>query len=285
MTSVSIVVPCYDLGAFVEEAVESALRQTYEDVEVVVVDDGSTDPATRRVLDRLQGPRTRVLRKANGGCPSALNVGIEAARGDYVLPLSADDRIAPDYVRQAVEVLGGRDDVGIVYCRAELFGARTGPWDLPDFSLDEMARGNVIFASAMFRRTDWERIGGFNEQAVLGLEDWDFWLRLLSLRSAVVRLDDVLFSYRIRSDSLTSEMADDPQGTARAQAVVFRNNIEFFADHAEALFALRNELESEVWSLRSEVRRWRWLTGRLADHGQRHPRLARAFDRARRLRR
>jgi len=284
MTSVSIVVPCYNLGAYVEEAVESALRQTYRDVEVIVVDDGSPDPETRRVLDRVEGPRTRVLRKQNGGCPSALNAGIAAARGEYVLPLSADDRLAPDYVRQAVEVLRGRDDVGIVYCRAELFDGRRGPWELPDFSREEMARGNVIFASAMFRRADWRLVGGFNEEAVLGLEDWDFWLRLISLPREVVRLDDVLFHYRIRSDSLTVGLAQDPLKTARAQAVVFQNNVGFFTDHAVAWFAHRNELESEVWALRTEVRRWRWLTRRLDSYGRRHPRVARAASRALRRR-
>lgn len=281
MTLVSIVVPCYDLGPYVEEAVESALCQTYAAVEVIVVDDGSPDLATQRVLDRLDGPRTRVLRKENGGCPSALNVGIAGARGDYVLPLSADDRIAPDYVRQAVEVLRTRDDVGLVYCRAEFFGERSGVWDLPDFSREEMARGNVIFASAMFRRADWERVGGFNEDAVLGLEDWDFWLRLISLPREVVRLDDVLFHYRIRSDSLTVELTEDVVKTAHAQAVVFRNNIEFFVNHAEAMFVHRNQLESEVWELRAEVRRWRWLTRRIDAYGSRHPRLARAASRAR----
>jgi glycosyltransferase involved in cell wall biosynthesis len=280
MTLVSIVVPCYNLGAYVEEAVESSLRQTYEDVEVIVVDDGSPDPETQRVLDRLEGPRTRVLRKKNGGCPSALNAGVTAARGEFVLPLSADDRLGPDYVRQAVEVLRSRDELGIVYCRAELFDGRSGPWDLPDFSPDEMARGNVIFASAMFRRADWELVGGFNEDAVLGLEDWDFWLRLIALPRDVLRLDDVLFHYRIRRDSLTVELTRDPLRTARAQAVVFQNNIEFFADHAVAWFAYRNELESEVWQLRTEVRRWRWLTRRLDSYGRRHPRIARAASRA-----
>lgn len=281
---VSIVVPCYDLGAYVEDAVASAARQTYADIEVIVVDDGSTDPATRDVLERMERRGTTIVRKENGGCPSAINAGIALARGEYVLPLSADDRIAPDYVRQAAEVLDRRPEVGIVYSRAEFFEGRSGEWILPDYSPQEMARGNVIFATAMFRRADWERVGGFNEQAVLGLEDWDFWLKLISQGREVVRLDDVLFHYRIRGDSLTVELAQDMRRTARAQAVVFRNNLDFFAEHAEELFLQRNELESEVWELRTEVRRWRWITRRLDAYGQRHPRIVRAAARARTMR-
>ncbi len=191
-----------------------------------------------------------------------------------MLPLSADDRIHPDYVRRAVDVMQGRADVGVVYCRAEFFDGRTGTWDLPDYSPEEMARGNVIFASAMFRRGDWERVGGLNEDAALGLEDWDFWLRVTSLPRGVVRLNEILFHYRIRSDSLTTRIAEDPGKTAAAQAVVFRNNVEFFADHAESLFTYRNQLEEEVWELRTHVRRWCWITERLDRYARLHPRLA-----------
>jgi len=285
MTLVSIVVPCYNLGAFLVEAVESALGQTYAAVEVIVVDDGSTDPETIRVLEQADWPRARIVRKQNGGCPSALNAAVALARGRYILALSADDRVHPDYVRQAVEVLKARGEVGIVYCSAEFFGDRTGPWQLPDYSRDEMAHGNVIPVTAMFRRDDWEKVGGFNEEAVLGLEDWDLWLRVISLPREVVKLEQVLFYYRIRYDSATMQMAQDPLRTAKAQAVVFRNNIGFFSQHAEAFFAHHNELESEVWTLRTEVRRWKWVTGRLDRLSRRHPRAAERASRVRRWRR
>src|SRR5205085_334358 len=81
---VSVVVPCFNYGAFVREAVDSAVGQTLTGVEVIVVDDGSTDPATRAVLDAFQSPRTTVVRRPNGGLPAARNQGIAMARGRYV---------------------------------------------------------------------------------------------------------------------------------------------------------------------------------------------------------
>src|SRR5690348_2571583 len=125
---VSVVIPCFNAGEHLDEAVRSALAQTHADLEVVIMDDGSTDPATRRLLDGAAAwPRTRILRQANAGPSAARNAAIEAATGEFILPLDADDRIEPGYVEQAAAILQSRPEVGIVYCRAMKFGAESGP--------------------------------------------------------------------------------------------------------------------------------------------------------------
>ena len=201
MPKISVVIPCYNHGAYLDEAVASVLAQTCPDFEIIIVDDGSPELATRDLLAGYARPHTRVLRMAHAGVAAARNHGIAQARGDYVLPLDADDRIAPAYLEQAAAVLDRHPEVGIVYCRAELFGALQGEWLTPDFSLPHMLLDNLIFSAALFRRDDWLKVGGYADRMRMGWEDWDFWLRLLEQRRQTVRLSEVLFSYRIRKGS------------------------------------------------------------------------------------
>lgn len=203
---VSIIIPCYNQGAFLTDSIGSVLASTMEEYEIIVVDDGSTDGETRRILEELDYPRTRVLRTENGGLAAARNNGIAAARGRYILPLDADDRIGPDYLEQGVAVLNARPEVGIVYCRGELFGIRSGPIEAPDYTLPRMRFSNLIFSCALFRRDDWGACGGYDPGMVHGCEDWDFWLSLIAMGRQVVQLPEVMFFYRIRQESMNRAM-------------------------------------------------------------------------------
>ena len=237
---VSVVIPCRDAGEHIEEAISSALAQTHGAIEVIVVDDGSTDPNTVALLDASSWPQNvQVLRQENKGPSAARNAAIRVARGAYILPLDADDIIEPTYVAKASSILESRDDVGIVYCLAEKFGVETGAWILPDYSLDAMVADNVIFCTAMFRRGDWAKTPGYNERLRHGMEDYDLWIKLLELGREVVRIDEVLFYYRTTKDSRTTRFAADDARIHESYAEVFRSNIGFFSRHAEILVRQR----------------------------------------------
>jgi glycosyltransferase involved in cell wall biosynthesis len=203
---VSIVIPCYNQGPFLADSIGSVLASTMDDYEIIVVDDGSSDGETCRILDVLNYPRTRLLRTTNSGLAAARNNGIAEARGHYILPLDADDRIAPTYLEKGAAILESRPEVGIVYCSGELFGARSGPIEAPSYTLGRMLFSNLIFSCALFRRSDWEACGGYDPGMVHGCEDWDFWLSLIERGRKVVRLPEVLFYYRIREDSMNLAM-------------------------------------------------------------------------------
>ena len=244
---VSIVVPCRNSGATLIETLSSARAQTWPDVEVIVVDDGSTDRATLAILDQLPAD-VRLLREEHSGASGARNRGIRAARGEFVLPLDADDLIEPDYLIRAVAVMRERPEVGIVYCHADRFGAVDGPWRLPDWSLDAMLVDNIVFVTALFRRSDWESVGGFNEAMRRGAEDWDFWLRLISLGREVVQLDETFFHYRVEHVDKGTFV---PEELAGIYAQVFRNNQDLFLQHLDVLFEHRFSLERRLRESRS----------------------------------
>jgi glycosyltransferase involved in cell wall biosynthesis len=202
MPHVSVIIPCYNQGEFVDEAIYSVLSQTFQDFEIIVVNDGSTDPFTIKHLQQLCFPKTRILHTDNQGLPAARNNGIREAQGKYILPLDADDRIGKTYIEQAVRLLDADQKLGIVYCKGEYFGDRNGEWFLPEYSLEEMLINNLIFCTALFRKSDWEEVGGYDPAMIYGWEDYDFWLSLIEFGRKVEKIPEILFYYRIRSNSM-----------------------------------------------------------------------------------
>lgn len=254
MKLVSIVIPCFNAGQYLDEAVQSALGQTWADLEVVIVDDGSTDADTLRLLETTHWPRTRIFHQSNAGPAAARNHAIEEARGEYILPLDADDTIEPRYVEKAVAVLNERPEVGCVYCKALKFGAEQGPWELPPYRIEELVIDNVIFVTALFRKVDWQAIGGFDERLRHGVEDYAFWVKMVASGKDVVQLDEFLFNYRVQEKSRTSRFQDELDGKIATYADIFRSNQPFYASQAETLFKHRFDLYAQVedWRARSE---------------------------------
>ncbi len=198
---VSIVIPVYNKEKYVAATLESALQQTYRPIEIVCVDDGSTDNSLA-VIKRYANnfSEISVLKlSVNTGVSFARNHGIRNCSGSYILPLDADDLIDSNYCKKAVEILD-RDRkkcIGVVYCEAKLFDDNgEKDWELGTYKKEKMLRHNQVFNCALFRRVDWERFGGYNEHLVDGLEDWDFWLNFTENDLIFYKIPNVLFFYR-----------------------------------------------------------------------------------------
>ncbi|ADL07268.1 glycosyltransferase family A protein [Thermosediminibacter oceani] len=200
---VAIVIPCYNYGEFVEEAVHSALSQDTK-IELVIVDDGSTDPETLRVLDRLRARGIYVYRQSNRGLPGARNTGIRLTSAPYIVCLDADDIISPSYCSTCLEVLEKQPDVGFVYSTTRVFGNQNKQWSNLSYSALHLLVDNYIPYSAMFRRKIWEEVGGFDENMRLGYEDWDFWLSAVEKGWRGFHIPEGLFWYRKHGKSMLS---------------------------------------------------------------------------------
>lgn len=204
---VSIVVTCFDLGAYLQEALDSVpMALPQGSVEVVVVDDGSTDPLTRRVIDGLDRSRYTVLVQANAGLGNARNKGIARSSGEYIIPLDADNRLNEEGLRAAVDLLDRDPDVEIAYGDAMYFGAREGPWKVAGYDFSRLLRKNYIDACACFRRSVWERLNGYDEQMPrMGWEDWDLWLRASVQGMRFQHIGGTFFDYRVREGSMIGD--------------------------------------------------------------------------------
>ena len=200
---VSVIIPCYNHVMYLEEAVNSVLNSSYQQTEIIIVDDGSTDNSYRlaqNLADR-HPEKVSAFSQENSGPSVARNKAISLAKGTYILPLDADDKIGKKYIKQAIRLLEADDDIKLVYCEAEKFGKKTGRWKLRPFCRQSLAQDNMIFVSALFRKKDWAKAGGFDERMKCGWEDWEFWISLLKDGGQVKKLPCIGFYYRIHSIS------------------------------------------------------------------------------------
>src|SRR5438552_2887722 len=125
---VSVIVPCYNLGKFLAEAVDSVLGQTFQDFEIVVVDDGSTDGATVSVLSAFARPKTRILRAPHAGLAAARNLGIANSSGEYLCALDADDRLDPTFLAKTAAILDRDASIAFVSTWLRTFGEESWEW-------------------------------------------------------------------------------------------------------------------------------------------------------------
>jgi glycosyltransferase involved in cell wall biosynthesis len=174
----SIVVPCHNSARFVRETAESAFAQTLAEVEVIFVDDGSSDDTATLIAQTMAEHPLRLAQlvtQPDSGLASARNHGIRVARGQYILPLDSDDLIAPTMIQECVALLDADPELALVYTDREDFGEVDRVWPAGEYALGRLKYFNQLNYCALFRRSMWEAIGGYREN-VSGLDDWDFWV-------------------------------------------------------------------------------------------------------------
>lgn len=195
---VSVYIPAYNAVEYIEEAIESALNQTYTDLEVVVVNDGSTD-STGELLDSMFGnhPRVTIIHQENGGISSASNTAIRNCKGEYILQLDSDDALLPEAAEMLVAVLE-KNDVGFVYGDAYLTDSegiaygRAYSWSMYDRY--KLLEGMMIHHPRMFRKRDFNRVSGFDTN-LSNAVDYDIYLKLAEVTDGY-HLQTPLYLYR-----------------------------------------------------------------------------------------
>ncbi len=276
MPKVSVLIPCHDLGRFLDEAVDSVLRQTRQDFEILVVDDGSTDAATRELLASYERPRTRVLTTAHRGLAGARNLALEHAAGEYVCALDADDRLEPRFLERTVGELERDPSLTFVSCWLRTFGDEDWVWRQERCDLAAVLAEDTVLTAAPVRRQAVLAAGGWDPgMPAPGYEDWDLWITLLERGARGEIVPEVLFAYRRRPGSMSEQYqcAETHLGlwaylVAKHRASYERHLFEVLerreADAAELLrgnYELERELETllgpQVAGARAEVERLR----------------------------
>ncbi|GMU81256.1 MAG: hypothetical protein AMXMBFR47_11270 [Planctomycetota bacterium] len=193
---VAFIVPCFNHGRYLPETLASIQAQTHRPVETVVVDDGSTDPETVRVLESLRAPNLRVIHQANAGLAEARNTGVRATDAPFFVPLDADDRIDPTFVEMLLPILLADESLGYAYSQVQFFGAASGAWDCPQYDPRRLLIDNQSVATALIRRAAYDEVGGYSRDMIYGFEDWDFWIALLAIGYHGRMHPERLFHYR-----------------------------------------------------------------------------------------
>lgn len=206
---VSVLMPAYRQAEYIAEALDSLIAQSYRNWEVAVVDDGSPDDVASVVAPYAEkDPRIRFYHTENHGVSAARNYAASVTDGELIIPLDADDRFHPDYVARCVECFLADPQLSVCYCRWRFFGRTKYTPGLEYSGYDSLLIDNSIFCSAMYRRSDFERIGGYDVAIPFGFEDWEFWIRMLASGGKVAQIPEELFYYRIKKKSRSTELED-----------------------------------------------------------------------------
>ena len=208
-TLVSVILTCYNQEPYLAEALESVLNQSYPHWECIILNDGSTDHSEDIALQYVAKDKRFVyVYQENQGVVAARNHAISASQGAYILPLDGDDKIAPSYLEQAVDVLDRNPDIALVYCDVLQFGEESGPMSLPEMTIRNLLRSGCCVSSSMFRRETYHQVGGYKEEMKDGWEDWEFFISLMESGGKVYKLEQPLFYYRILHHSRDRKIAD-----------------------------------------------------------------------------
>jgi glycosyltransferase involved in cell wall biosynthesis len=197
---VSVVLPCYNAGADLPRAIASVRAQSVSGIEIVVVDDGSTDPETLAVLDTLPGD-VRVVRQVNKGLPAARNAGFAAARGPLVFPLDSDDTVEPRFVEKALAALRADPRAGYACSQLRVRGAVDGVLR-KQYNFFEQLFSNQLPYCLLLPKDTWKSVGGYDETMRNGYEDWEFNIRLGEHGHFGAVVAEPLFVYHVKDEGM-----------------------------------------------------------------------------------
>lgn len=199
---VSIIIPCYNQAQYLEEAVLSAINQTYTNIEIIIVNDGSTDNS-EEVTSHLQKQypeKIRVILQKNSGVVEARNNAIFNASGQYVLPLDGDDKLDRTIIEECINTIHNHQ-CDIVYTNFKRFGSKKHIHNWKPFHESNPPYITPCSVTALFKRQVWESIGGFNKLMFDGYEDWEFWVNAYKNKFKFHHLNKILFYYRTKDIS------------------------------------------------------------------------------------
>jgi glycosyltransferase involved in cell wall biosynthesis len=233
--AVTVVIPCYGLGSYLGEAIDSVRTQTHADWELLVVDDGSSDEPTLEALRQAEHAGVTVLRTPHRGLAAARNAGLAAARAQYICFLDADDLLLPGYLSAAAAALDANAGLTFVSSWLETFGDEQWTWSPRDWGFPALLIECTVCTAALVRTEAVRAAGGFDETMPdQGYEDWDLWISLVERGHQGTILPEVFFRYRKRRGSM-SERCCTGDTHLRLMEHLIRKHRQAFEAHATAI--------------------------------------------------
>jgi glycosyltransferase involved in cell wall biosynthesis len=244
-TLISIIITCYNDANFIEKAVNSAFNQTYFNTEIIVIDDGSNED-TKVVLTGLKKKISRLITQENSGQSSARNKGINLALGEYILVLDSDDYFESTFAEKAIKIISQNDEFKIITCWGRRVSENNEVIDIfkpGGGELKSFLPQNGSFGSCLIRKSDWEKVGGYDESMTRGFEDWEFFIRILADGGIAYVLPEILFNYRVRKRSTTTRANKIKYELKKS--IIEKNKEVFKKHHLEHSYYLLDRIDRE----------------------------------------
>jgi glycosyltransferase involved in cell wall biosynthesis len=204
---VSVIIPCHNQGIYLQDALDSVLRQTHQNIEIVIVNDGSDDNFTLHKLQEVRELGLKIIDVAVYNPSTTRNIGIENCRGEYIVPLDADDIIDDGFIEKSLSILLNNNRLGAVSSWTMLFGAKDSLQKYKSGGVENYIYYTNATITATFSKKTWKAVGGYDPSMIDGAEDWDFWLGVTSRGLDIEIIEEPLFFYRIKNQSRNVDAA------------------------------------------------------------------------------
>lgn len=232
---ISVIVPCYNDGKYIMDCLNSVHNQNYKNYEIIIVNDGSTDIKTNRLLNSINHPKIKIFQTPNQGPAKARNFAIENSSGKYIFPLDADNKVSQEFIEEAIGILEANNDIKIVSSDLRIFGLSRGILTFVPYSMEILLCRNIIENASVYRKEDFNKTIGYNPNMKGGYEDWDFWLSLLEFGGEVYQIHKPHIFYRIKKTSRNQSLWEEEQRRLRRQIYLNHKELysKFFIDPVE----------------------------------------------------
>ena len=247
MKQISVVIPCYNQAPYIAETLQSVIAQSYKNLEIIIINDGSTDKSPEIVKSfEAKHKNIKVFNIENGGVSKARNLGIEKASNELIFLMDGDDTINEEYIEKLYAEFENDSETIISIGKAAYFGNHAGEWTFPKFTMKKMLHGNIIFCGLMFKKQDWERAGKFDENLKYR-EDWDFFIRLSNLNPNKIKQVDYLgFNYRLTGNGRDTNLKDHNL-LQEINLYIYNKNKDLYFSYYDDPISLIKEVETLKW--------------------------------------
>ncbi|ULA58176.1 MAG: hypothetical protein LZF60_20231 [Nitrospira sp.] len=240
---VSVIIPCYNYGAFIKGAVESVLAQTFQRFEILVINDGSTDEMTLNVLRNFCYERTKVIHQTNQGLAQTRNNGAALAEGKYICYLDPDDLFDPTYLEKTLSRLESDESLGSCYSWVRCFGDFDSIWETEDLDPFLLRQRCIAPSQSVMRKDAWKKVREQNGFGFLSkyngyFEDWVFWIDMVQCGYRGQVINEPLIRYRVHEKSLG---ATHKSGWKKMLPILHEDRREFFNNRS-----YRKQLEKSL---------------------------------------
>lgn len=225
---VSIIIPCYNAERHIGETLDSAFAQTYKNIEIICINDGSTDDTLKQLYNyQKKQPTLKIIDQENTYCVIARQNASQYAHGEYLLFLDSDDKLDQRYIEKCIAILNNNPAIGIVYSEAYFFDAKSEKWALPKFNLSDFLIANCIYITALIRKSDFDDVGGFDTK-LTHFEDWELFLSLIKKGCGVYQISEPLFYYRIRPENNSVSNLADKKKISDNLFYIYQKHYDFY---------------------------------------------------------
>ena len=234
---VSIIITYYNLGDYVEESIESAINQTYKNLEIILVNDGSNEEKSIKKLSEIKNKyknKIKFIDQKNLGVSAARNNGIKKSSGEFICCLDADDIISPSYIEKTAKKLQKNKKNGFVTTWVQEFGLRNRLWKTSEYNPELLLIENIICGCSLFKKEAWKKVKGYSNLNN-SYEDWDFWIKIVNSGYRWGLVKEPIFLYRIRDNSRNVKINLN-RNDALTQIV--KNNLKFYKKNISSIISL-----------------------------------------------